>query len=331
MQSIDPTLIISGDESVAISLHGRRLFVFAIPVGTTEVHELSNGGRLVATDADTFAVLGDGPRRPITVRRFHRPGEIVASAELHGDSLKVARGAEHLDRLPSLVPLDVDSALLRDEGAFRLRRLRSPVPEWVNDLEAVPYVARCPDDRHVLVCGYKYDGELLFWDAQSGRIDQRMPLLTHGVGTGVFRPGRNELWVAQHDTVERIDTRTWTIVAAKRVRNEPTGSFIGAMAFDTTGRKLAVGHSLRRPRSMPGTGWPWYAPAGGQLLILDADSFSVTHILAADRWLDELAWLSDGRLVAREWGADGAFLILSPTPATHALHPPRRPGDRIWI
>lgn len=331
MQSIDPTLIISGDETVAISLHRRQLLAYAIPIGTTEVHELSNGGRLVATDADTFAVLGDGPRRPITVRRFHRPGEIVASAELHGDSLKVARGAEHLARLPSLLPLDVDSALLRDEGAFRLRRLRGPVPEWVNDFEAVPYVARCPDDRHVLVCGYKYDGELLFWDAQSGRIDQRIPLLTHGVGTGAFRPGRNELWIAQVDTLERIDTRSWRLIEAKRVRNEPTGSFIGSIAFDADGRRIAVGQSLRRPQPIPGTEWPWYAPAGEQLLILDADSFAVTHTLATGKWLDGLAWLSDGRLVAREWGKDGAFRMLSPTPGTHHLHPPRRPGDWNWI
>src|SRR5690606_31246092 len=135
-------------------------------------------------------------------------------------------------------------------------------------------------------------------------------------------PRRAELWIGQIDTLIRIDTGEWRILAAKRVRNQPTGTFVEALAFDAEGERLAVSHALRHPQGPPRTDRSWDAPSGAQLLILDAVRFRVTHTVAVDRWLDELAWLSDGRMVAREWGSDGGFRILTPEPGDHALHEP---------
>lgn len=331
MPSIDPTLIVSDDELVALSLNGRNLEIFHIDTGETELIELAYPGKLVAADGDAFAIIGHARGSPVTMRTYHQPQKTIASAEVRGYALTSTEGGEHFDRLPPLLLVGVDSALLRQGGTFRMRRLRSDLPDWVTDPEAISYAATCPDDRHVLICGYKYDGELLLWDARSGRADARMELLTHGVMAGSFRPGRAELWIGQIDTLERIDTCEWRIMAAKRVRNQPTGSFVMALAFDADGHRLAVAHALRHPQGLPGTEWPWYAPNGGQLLILDADRFQVTHTLTVDRWLDALVWLSDGRIVAREWGSNGAFPILSPEPGDHALHEPRKPGDWNWI
>ena len=331
MPSIDPTLIISGDESVALSLHGRNLEIFHVATGETELIELPNPGKLIAVDGDAFALIGYARGSPVTIRTYRQPQQIIASAEVRGYTLTATEGGEHFDRLPPLLLVGVDSALLRRDGTFRMRRLRSALPDWVTDAEALTYAATCPDGRHVLICGYKYDGALLLWDAGTGRMDAQMKLLTQGVMAGSFRPGRAELWIGQIDTLERIDTREWRIMAAKRVRNQPTGSFVEALAFDADGRRLAVAHALRQPQGPPGTEWPWYAPSGGRLLVLDADRFLVTHTLAVDRWLDGLAWLSDGRIVAREWASNGAFRILSPEPGDHALHEPRKPGDWNWI
>jgi hypothetical protein len=57
--------------------------------------------------------------------------------------------------------------------------------------------------------------------------------------------------------------------------------------------------------------------------------FRVTHAVEVDGWLDAVAWLADGRLVAREW-ARATFQVLEPLPARRDLYPPRPPGTWDW-
>jgi len=330
MPSIDPTVFISPDETVALSLRGQQLVVLDIASELERTFDLPAPGRLIAGRAGMFAVIGQGEPVTVTVRAFERPDEIVASGQLDGSHLAGLNG-EVVAGLPPLIVIGPDVALVREMRGYEVRRLGSSLPESLTDLEGVPYAAAAPDDRHVLVCSYRFGREMVTWDVGSGRVAARIELTGMGVGCGTFRPGRAELWIAQADTIERIDTAASQIIDARRVRNQPTGSFVHAMAFDGDGRSLAVGHSLRHPQPLPGTEWPWFAPSGGQLLVLDADEFRVTHRVEVDHWLDGLAWLSDGRVVAHEWGETGSLRIITPSPGSYELHEPRRPGEWNWL
>jgi hypothetical protein len=150
-----------------------------------------------------------------------------------------------------------------------------------------------------------------------------------------FRDAGRDLWIANHDQIHRIDTQTWTVVGGVRLRNDTSGSFVNDLSFDSAEARCAVSYALRRPE--PIQGYPQYplaVPAGGRVLLLDVDSFEVTHRSAADSpgWIDEVAVRSDGRVFgltreAERWQVGEYPLV----PTTHVLYSPRRPDERIWL
>lgn len=331
MPTIDPPLLVSHDETVAVSVRASILTVYRIAADVVETIELPTWGRLVAAGVGTFGIVGTEAPTRVTVRAFDRPDAALVMAEVGDGSLVVVDGdASHLDALPPLVVVGPTSALVRIEGSFRARNLEDELPEWATDPESALLGGAGPDDHTALICGYRFGNQLLAWDPATARLTARVDVPGQGVNSACLRPGGGELWIGQTDTLERIDTTSWNVTESRRLRNAPTGSFIEALAFSADGRRLAISHGLREARALPFTEWPWYAPKGSELLILDADEFRITHGVPVERWLDEIAWLSDGRVVAREWGSEGGFRVLQPEPMDHPLYPARAAGDWDW-
>ena len=72
-----------------------------------------------------------------------------------------------------------------------------------------------------------------------------------GVGQPIFRfhPRTGEAWLARHDTIVRLSP-DWTVRDAVRIRPTVRGEVISDLAFDSTGERVAIAFSERRPVPM---------------------------------------------------------------------------------
>ena len=150
-----------------------------------------------------------------------------------------------------------------------------------------------------------------------------------GVGPPIFRfhPVTGLPWMARHDTIVRFDA-AWRPVQMARIRQSVRGSVISDIAFHPSGTVAAVAYSDRRPVPMI---QPYrLAPVEGGVMLIDTKAFEVVAGAATDRWVDDIAFVTDTRLALRE--RDGAIEVryIDPGPVDWRLHPPRPDGEE-WL
>jgi hypothetical protein len=109
---------------------------------------------------------------------------------------------------------------------------------------------------------------------EAGRCCRRVPPRTAPRPRGSFAPAR---------------------AGAVRLRNDRSGSFIGALRCNTSESRCAVSYALRSrdPRG------PWASPSGGRILLFDVDSFRVVGSVEAPGWVDDLTLMSNDRVCGR--------------------------------
>lgn len=195
-------------------------------------------------------------------------------------------------------------------------------PETPDD----PYrTVPCPGSRHAIVTQTR-GGRFVVYDLEEALA---VADVTVGTGTPIFRfhPRTNAAWLARHDTIVRFDP-SWNLAGMARIRDTVRGSTISDMAFDAEGTRLAVAYSERRPVPLI---QPYrLAPVDGGVMVIDVDEMKVVGGVETDRWVDEIAFLADGRLALRERDGGLEIRFVDIGPVDWKLHPPRPDGEE-WL
>jgi len=147
-------------------------------------------------------------------------------------------------------------------------------------------VTRVPDTDHWLFSVQRSSDPILY-DPATRRVIRMISLAGRGGNPApVVRRTVREVWATDYDTLVRVEPVTWTIIDQRRLQGAGSGSslFLGELAFDTGERRCAIAR-----------------PFSGDVLVIDAKTWQrVARIALPGQPLD-VALLSDGRVVARDW------------------------------
>jgi hypothetical protein len=162
---------------------------------------------------------------------------------------------------------------------------------WFDDsydkvYQGIVGVTEVPDSR-LLIISVARDSSPILFDPTKSQVVRKLQLANrHGNPEFSLRAAANEFWVTDYDSVVKIDAKTFATLAASRIQDSPprTGRFIGKLAFSQDEKMCAVARPFSR-----------------DAVILDAQSMRVMrHIGLGGQPLD-IAWLTDGMIVARDW------------------------------
>ena len=285
-----------------------------------------------APEADALVAQGKLPR--VIIRGFEDPLTDIAVARITSDDrLELEGDPSAWDVPPSLVPLDSGPGPWRwgfplvlrlDGGDVEVHRLEVVRPSPDRGDGDGYRLTPLGDGRTVLLSHTRYGDELLVVDVVEDAVVARTALGGVSPTAVEFLPRRNEVWIGQHDQLLRFDPARMAVTDAVRLRNDRSGSFIGALCCNTSESRCAVSYALRSrdPRG------PWASPSGGRILLFDVDSFRVVGSVEAPGWVDDLTLMSNDRVCGRinfeMWRGRIAA-------AQHQLYPSRQPGERDWM
>lgn len=125
-----------------------------------------------------------------------------------------------------------------------------------------PFPAPAPGDRQVVVQSAKLGGSFAVWDAVAGGIvvEVEVPASYPIVFTSALSSS-GTLWAASADTLFEFDPASWAVRFSARLRQEPTGSFVGWVSVAEEGETVLIGWNRRHPAGtgtrlpVPGRSW----------------------------------------------------------------------------
>ena len=114
----------------------------------------------------------------------------------------------------------------------------------------------------------------------------------HGNPEFYLRLAPEDFWVSDYDSLVKLHAQTLEVKRVERVQDAAPGTqqFIGKFCFNVD-QSLCI---VARPFS-------------GDAVILDGDSMAQTQRIKLGRQPLDIGWLTDGRVVARDWKT-GEFL-----------------------
>jgi hypothetical protein len=267
-----------------------------------------------------------GETAAITAHDLADQGAVVASVEVSAGAVRSYGDKSIWRRFPSLFVLNRDWAPVVVAFDRSPRSVPFPTehfqflddPEW--GLDVIP----CLDDRSLIVQGGHSGQKFVVWDTIERR--EIATVMTGGYpGKFNFR-SRTELWDGQLDTLYRINCADWHIADARRLRNQPDGSFIEDVSFNRDASKCVVAWSKRRRTD----GGLYFEPAGGAVLLFDAQRIVVEAVAHVREWLSDVVQVSERQCIARTWASPSSYLRLQLEPAAWPTFPPRPPGAQDW-
>lgn len=319
-------MIVSDDGTTVLASHRGALLQFDPDTATAEtaVPATSAMMRLVTGRRGVFAMLHQEFATPavrrITAHPHAEPGAVIASLTISDDLVVSGEGDGQVwTNLPGT--FDLVHPYLLNLTPASARILRIP---------GLPGESDDPDDPYrfvvapqaVIVSTSRSGGRFVVYDIGDGTLLADLEL---GYGPPTYRFLGTQLWLGHTDTIFRIDTTTWSLIDAMRLRSGPGDSTISTMEFSPSGDQCVVAFASRTPVPLL---QPYrLAPVSGTLLVIDTASFEVTATTTTERWVDELAVLIDGRVITRERSAEQQFTVLEPHPAEFPTYPPRPPGE----
>jgi len=269
--------------------------------------------------------FSEPPVRVLTAHHVSAP-ELPLARLAIDDAFQVTGSGDQSawDKLPRLYDLVYPYLLEFTPESARIIRLPGipGEPETPDD----PYrTIPCPDAATAIVTQTRR-GRFVVYDLSDGAVRADVSL---GVGPPIFRfhPSTGLPWMARHDTIVKFDA-AWRPVQMARIRESVRGSVISEMAFHPSGSVAAVAYSERRPVPMI---QPYrLAPVEGSVLLVDTEAMEVVSGAATDRWVDDIAFISNSRLALRERDGDIEVRFIDAGPVDVRLHPPRPAGEE-WL
>ena len=294
------------------------------------VYKISSSSlvRMVEGSKGYFAVkhhdFAEPSVRSVTAHHVSDPAQPLARLEIENWEVLGSGDPSVWADLPVLFNLVYPYVLQLTEDAAKIVRLPG-IPGHPDD-PLDPYrLVPCPDGQSAIMTLTR-GGRFVIYDVETGEIRANLQL---GKGNPIFRfrNGAPEMWLAQTDTIFKIDTTTWTIARAARIRNTLRGRQISEMQFDATGERLAVAFSERRPAPLM---QPYrLAPVQGMVVVLDPETMEAHTGAPSERWVDELAFIDNGNIALRERGSDLFITVADLEPVDFPTYPPR-PPDQEW-
>lgn len=273
----------------------------------------------------------------IEARHLVNPGLVATRVALdtHG-GLQEGGSPEAWGSLPSLLPLraigDTVLSLLCRESDRPPRLVHLPPTDafarYMKGAEEYGLSAAVlPGGRQVVVQSAKLGGAFAVWDAVAGGIvvEVEVPASYPIVFTSALSSS-GTLWAASADTLFEFDPASWAVRFSARLRQEPTGCFVGWVSVAEEGETVLIGWNRRHP-----TGTGYAAPGPGEVLALDTGSHTLERVVSVSSWTtDAVLRRRHGDLIAESWGAEQVFWPAAVQPTPHPLFAPRSTGDWDW-
>jgi hypothetical protein len=148
------------------------------------------------------------------------------------------------------------------------------------------------DEQNLALVSVQRSSRLVLHDLDTGKARRLIDLADRG-GNPMMKlhSANNELWATDYDTLVVLDTRDWHVQRQRRLQDAAAGTqqFIGDFAFAPDGRCV-----IARPFS-------------GDVVAVSDDSLKVVKKAKLGHEPLEVAPLTSGRIVARDWKT-GALL-----------------------
>ena len=139
----------------------------------------------------------------------------------------------------------------------------------------------------LLLFSVQRSSDLVLYDPGTRTVERRVTLADrHGNPRPVFRRTAAALWADDYDTLVRVDPATWNVTDALRLQEAEgaTMQFIGEFAFDAREERCVVAR-----------------PFSADAVVVDTKSFTPLARVALGGQPLDVALLSDGRVIARDW------------------------------
>jgi hypothetical protein len=271
-------------------------------VGLSEAKHLSIGA---GTGVERFSVVHHfgGGRLLVTAHAFREPERALASVDVRGWRPVASGDAQAWAGLPRahIGYLNDDATGAAGYFVVRIGGGAATVDrlDWFNNAydqmyQSVIAVAEVPETGESLF-GVQRSSDLVLADAVTGVVVRRVALAgRHGNPVPKLRRTAPELWAVDHDTVVRLDRRSWTVTGAFRGQlpgDHGVRMFLGDLWF-ASDEQLAV-----VPR-----------PGSGDVLTLDTSSLEVLDQVETGAQPLEALTTPSGDVIARDWKT-GRILI----------------------
>jgi hypothetical protein len=249
--------------------------------------------------ADHFAV--EHNRRhggyAVSVRHMSAPDEVLATALVEGGVARLEGNPDAWDMVPRSYsgydPVGGDGAsytlLLIEATAATCEVQRM---EWFSadtyylDYQGMGSPVQVPGE-HVVLIPIQRSSQPVIYDVVSREVVGHLELSDRGGTPSLRFRTPNELWADDYDTILRLVRDGWKKRGELLLQPAGEGNvaqFIGGWAFDASGSMCVVGR-----------------PFSGDVLGIDAESFTVTKKAHLGGQPLDVAVLSDGRIFARSW------------------------------
>jgi len=296
-------MIVNPERSLVVSslgwVEGDALWVLDTSRGTPTVVPLETGGRyasLHGSDLERFVVAHhfDGKRFELSVRRFADPSQVQAHAVVTDREAKLAGDPAAWRGLPCLFVEYLafspwkDFVLIRVSPSVErviLQRLEWYDQSYDKGYQGVTGVLSVPEHDLALIT-IQRSSRLVLHDLNTGKAKRFIDLANRGGNPELaIRPAAGELWATDYDMLLVLRTKDWRVVRSARLQKAAAGTqqFVGKFAFAADGRCV-----LARPFS-------------GDVVAVENDSLRVKSKARLGNQPLEVAALSDGNVVARDW------------------------------
>jgi hypothetical protein len=277
---------------------GHTVQSIPLPFGEAEWLALSAG-----TD-DHFSVVHHdrGRRLRLAVHTFAQPSVEVATSDVRpGGHLEYAGDAAAWGRVPRYHTSYLANEAVADAGYYlvdslppgRLQRLNWFYEEHYDQMyQSVIGVCEIPESSLVLVSIQRHS-QLVIFDPDSDQVLGHIRLAGRAGNPRMRFRGGQELWVSDYDTLVRVDTASRVSTGALKLQpttEDGVSLFIGDFDFTSDGQRGLVAR-----------------PYSSDVALIDAASFQVAGYRTMSGQPLEVAALSDGRIISRDWNT-GALL-----------------------
>jgi hypothetical protein len=291
-------ILVDSEERTAVSrTRDRGLWVYNIASGRTRHVEVYADHRfgIRRVDADYFMIIRmeSANHYVLTLARVGEPDRALASTQLVDGVVAAHTAHEGWAHVPMVFDIaDPEPGFIRVQ--LSAQTYEAHRYDWflADDYYDHGYqwprgVTQVPGQPYVIMAIVR-EAQLVLYNPRSRAVVRKIEMPGGGGSSGELRFRRHaaELWSNNYDTLACLDPSDWRVLRSKRLQGtDPmVRQFVGDFAFSRAESSCAVAR-----------------PFGGDVLGLDPATLEITHRAEVGGEPLEVALLSDGRVITRDW------------------------------
>lgn len=257
-----------------------------------------------AGTGNLFAVVHrtQGARVALSARLINSPSDVISRITSVGEKWMFEGDVSAWDSLPHAYT-DHRHLYLLDMHRQMVQR---QVLSWYDasydkGYQGIVAVTQVPS-HDLLIISIQRDSEPVLYDPRNGRAMGKIRLAgRRGNPRLRFCKKGAELWASDYDTLVRLTSLDWSIFGVLHLQGEAVTEVAG---LSVPKRQFIGEFALNRDETVCAVARPY----SGDVLLVDAQHFRVTHRVVTGREPFDVTVLSDGRVIARDWKS-GDLLI----------------------